>query len=1358
MRNKNRFLGIILAVLILPIAVLFTACGKGEKDVTISSYEFVDCVTEYKDTDTFSVSGKLVLTYSDGTTEDIVLTDEMLESKPDLKTVGEKKVTYIYNDVKYELTIKVVLSDTTKNKNLAIKKLYETLAKYNVGGHSEDVSMSVDFNYLANVLSLPFSENVNLLEGGLSNEKIQSVEVLSRLVEGLTNSTLNGDNLDILNVIRREIPTVSDEQLQDALDMLSVMEIVNEYDIENLFGILNNITNEDIYDSFIDFVLDDTSAEIYTEKLAGVLDMCLQFIHIDDSELSYEIAYNLVESVRSYESLEELISNSTLEDTHDFTMAIIGHVLENVIPADLVGEYVCEKYDITDETRIAEIKSNIQSVYDLILNEELMEYLTGERELDLIDILINHVIFLNTDAYYAEKLTNAVCGNLSVNSEEGITAFGAYFTENVPVIRALLTGGDDSTINWEGKILELVDLVLTYSEKETIISINFALDCYYNNHLEDLVCALILDDHDFCISRTDSNGEFDEYVTKYVTKIDEIEALYDDLYDAKHGAIKTLVGYAIYREDLETAQAEYIAYMADVQLAKTAIDEKVNTLREEINHFDWSDISCYPEYDGLMISFGLYNKGQFVANMLNDDLIYLSDLEMINDALTSKYGELLTNFVGLNLDTQIWADLVGLAQGTVPSLNSVVENVVITLAGYVSDNSELLKNAVSDIASMVGIEDMEPYYTQIELGEPLTLAQDYFAKFIDASEVETFNKAQFGDSYAQFRASVNTLTSSIDSMITWDVNGTMTSLMTSVKELANLVNELGVNEIAIYQNSNGVVKTIPASYLIMANDILDTEQTTVDKIQKYLPMFVNEGTIKEEFIDIIYTGILGEDWYYLWDGGFNYSDDIYYTNEDAYNACVALVDKHYEAFMTDLFDMNELKVDLLELLNEYARKDVAVTAQLISNLSWDVYINALKNGQTDINIPETIRMDLINTVLNGLTAYKTEISGFLADNLLCVFGLEDADESVKAELDGIVARYVDYCLDMEGVYTVLDFQEIIDDLSAFVTENCKKDTVLGYTIVTNLTGDLFYDLISAVDLTVEFYQDEITEFITHSVGYMLDACVSTSDGSVFVINEDLYSNLALWSTALVEGYIDDTLDLEYFKYSLIEIVQTYAEDEYVIGATIAKNLTGNLALDLFTIHYELLEIYEEEVKAKIAEGIFELIIDPENENYLTTYEASQELAENLTDVVYSGYMNGTLSMDTLLNEVVDTILEAPSLDNLKKLEYIVVILPVIEASGVEMDYNVIFNQLIDIREITHGAIQSINYNALIDEIFYEGFLDDALTIPDVIRTNLVFNGAGELVSETLVYTINFKYRASVMTFDSNFTITLTINY
>lgn len=1346
----------ILAILIVPIAVLFTACGKDNGgEAEMSSYEFVDCVTEYSDTDTFTATGKLVFTLSDGSTKEVALTNSMLKSVPDLTTVGEKKVTYIYNEIEYELVINVKMSKNTQNA-LAVQKLYDAFAKYTYSSKDEDVSLSVDFSYLANVLNMPIGGNYNLVNGELTSEEIDNIALLSKLMESVTNATLDGGDANILDVLMRDVPKTNNEALQNALNLLGISKITSEYNLADvIFSVASNFTVEEIYNSLMGMAMDDEIAEEFKTEIAKVINTYLNAVGYDNYELAYSISSGLVDSVKSYDAMTDAMEAILSTNLEELKAEIIEFTFNEVFTADKVGDYIAQKFGITDEEVISEIKAEVENVYDFVFEgEDIADYLTGEKEWDLVQIWAKYIVTENGVELISNKLTNLVCENLEITDDEGKLAVKEYFDENVLAVIDYLANGYTSTVDWRSKVIELAELILEYSNTETVLTIDYVIDCYENKHMEDFVCALILDGHDFYITRTDKNGEFDEYASK----INEIEALYDDLYEAKHSAIKTLVRYIVYREDIEQTKTDFNTYIESIQSIKTEIDAKLDALWEEIYDFDWAFISSkYVKYDFLSISFDKRDVGEFDVVMYNDDLIYLPTLELINQGFNSSYGDLLTNFVNLNLDKQIVSNLMGLAIGEISSIDVVFDNLADTLSQFVIDNKEDITELVQLAGEMIGL-DASKYLDQLEQDLDLTLFKDVIAMFIDIPKVEEFNRAQFGENYEQFRAKLDTLALEIGKAILGDTTALEETMWVPIEELLTIISENEVDQIAYFENGDGEVKAFATAYIFMAlefiDDIssigaLDSDITVETIIRKYLPMFADDATIKEEFIDILYMGILDCDY----DVEDYYASELTFVpvNKDAYDACVALVEKHYSAFMNEEFNETELKEDLLNLVIEHGDKAEAVTADLISKLSWDVYLDALLMGETDVNIPEAVKSDVANLIYGYISAYQEELVGIATSYLAEMMNISDVEDI--EELASLVDRYFDYYLDRDDVYDEDDYDALMADFDTFISEKCNKHVNLVKDILKNCEGDFFYDLLMAFDMAVDAYSEEISYMLQNTISELVGASVSFSDIGVIVLDEEVYSSLGEWSNDFVNSWIVDTLDLEASKVELIEIISPVLSDNQVLALAIAMNLTGDLYTDVLMITNTLVTVYEENIKSELTRKAYYLFVD-----FDITDETTYALIEDVVDYMVDSYLDGSFDIDVFGTKVLNAIVSAPTLDTETKLGYALIVIPVLEGFGAEIDYNDIFNRIINIKEITGGAINSIDYNRLFNEIFYEGFLNDDLIVPEVITSNVVFNEAGELVSETLVYAIKFGYRASVMTFNSELRFTLTINY
>lgn len=186
-------------------------------DATIESYEITQISSDFETAEDFSIEGAvLTLTLTDGTTQNITLSNDMLVEMPDMSTPGEKTVTITYLGQTYTFTFNVSLNDQEVYQEI----LDEILTDYQNG--------QINFSELEATLS----GNVNF--SFLENTETKTIEQMAYFTEAEMMQFLqmaeNGMPADLYEVLRDSV--IAGAMSADSTGLIDLAQKTTSMDLE----------------------------------------------------------------------------------------------------------------------------------------------------------------------------------------------------------------------------------------------------------------------------------------------------------------------------------------------------------------------------------------------------------------------------------------------------------------------------------------------------------------------------------------------------------------------------------------------------------------------------------------------------------------------------------------------------------------------------------------------------------------------------------------------------------------------------------------------------------------------------------------------------------------------------------------------------------------------------------------------------------------------------------------------------------------------------------------------------------------------------------------------------------------------
>lgn len=1205
MKKKNKFLSFLLAVIILPVAFLLVGCFGGEADV--ESYEFVDCVLTYEEGDSFVASGKLVLVMSDGAKEEITLSNDMLESVPDLSTSGQKKVVYIYDGKKYEITINVVEGTFGKNQRLLKSKLAEAFARYKTSGSVSTIDGEISSSFVAKLFGEESADNDVLGSFSLPVDSFEDVDILQAILSAVVETTLNSDNATLNDLSIRDFVANPDEAIQSALELMNIQKIEASYlPIDFLKTFAANNSFGEIYNSIIRQII--FAKEGTSENLAeSVADYIYQLL--PNGMVEYEdllgLCNALVEDVQDFSSAKTLLATVLQLVDYDTLMSIVLPEESWDAYANMLVSYL----GVTDETRIAEINNFVDKVLSTITNKDSMiDFVTGKTDIDYYDLIVNKFLLIKDDSFYIDLIGTKLSEYLQISSDgaDDVTALVETVIANIR---------KNEEIDWESSLNQLIDIVEEYSASVPAEFYRFVMSNYQDKTMENVVYECLF-----------SGDEFSYYLDG-VADTTKLDSLIDTYHSAYQTACKSFLHYVIYKDFDKLVKDDLPQKNEDRKIA-------LHNVLVECDNIHYSGTSVYCWY---FISFSI------------DDI-----MDVTSSILSSKYKNLANNFVQLNLESQIASDLVDCIKGT-KTFDDLAMNVVATIQGYVADNLDDIQTGMTEIGSMIGI-DMSKYIEQYNKNEPYTLITDLAKAYIGDENVVNENKTAMGEeNWNTIYNSILTIAGLVDNITNQSVATSYTQFVEELAKISSICEENGIGSLAVMSMGEECSK-IPTAYIIIASDLLGTELSLAQKIQKYIPVFVEESDV----IDFIYADLLLGT--YTVSGVLDIDPIIEPSDPETYAKCEAFVEKYWTLCLSgEEISWTSLRTDFEALADECYPYTDSTAYNLLKDIDWMAYINAINNGDADI--PQMVLADLNKTIKAYVSEYREEIEvtiAYIFTTEVLYEPVETFEEEIFVAVYEWVDKYIGYYLSDNQNLT---FDSIKADLDEVINEYASSGIVLANNIISNLTGDLIDDIQMAINQVATKYEDE---------------------------------------------------------------VKSYFEDR----------------LYCFLVEQEVRDIFEMLDESQLAK---------------TDYVLIKTQISEFVDFCYDSYINDTLDLGVVAKKLFVLVKDSPYMDTDRKSNFFVIATPILIASNIVDDYNEFMSGLIDINQITNGAITSIDYNKFVEDVFDADFYMNLFEIEDV-NSVFEFGTSGILEKETLTVKLNIKYSAIVASLDASIVLTITLNY
>lgn len=369
--------------------------------------------------------------------------------------------------------------------------------------------------------------------------------------------------------------------------------------------------------------------------------------------------------------------------------------------------------------------------------------------------------------------------------------------------------------------------------------------------------------------------------------------------------------------------------------------------------------------------------------------------------------------------------------------------------------------------------------------------------------------------------------------------------------------------------------------------------------------------------------------------------------------------------------------------------------------------------------------------------------------------------------EALVSKYFQKYIDGEFVWSDAK-QELIDLINDYAPNNIAIATGVlkdvDWTIYLNALKNgtidqdtknaVMGDVINLVNAYIEEYKENISNYAGNCIASILD---------IELTNAKACEDITAWVESYIDGYLTGEVNTGKLKADFETIITNYCDKQYSLAYDILDNITGELITDLNMAITKALNSYKQELLENGSEYLVENVLgysmEDVNAGWITSKEYSKalQLARDFVDAVCGAYLEDNTSTDVVARKWMEFVINNPLSATDEKVRLTTFSLPVIIGSGFVTDYNALMEGLVDVRELSNGAITSIDYNKLVEEVFNAELFDNLLTIPTALVTNSVYEN-GKLVSETIEFTINMNYDAVVASLDADIKLSVTINY
>ncbi|MBQ8749102.1 MAG: hypothetical protein IJZ29_01345 [Clostridia bacterium] len=648
-----------------------TSCNFGDD---IKSIELVSSVTTiYEDTNFDYSNLKIKITKEDGTIENIEVTDEMIISKPDFSTTGEKEIKVKYNDVEYVIAITVI-------DNVVADNYYTKLQSYltqitNGTKNASSIKLSVNGNATGRYFNSVVSWGDEGVENPFENKNISFTKEQvnnDAMLKALGQLGLSIERGDIVTTGNEVYASLATEEFMQGL-MSIIMDNQAYFD-----ALTTSYTNMAILSACVPVMA--SNIELYFGREPGTTQVTPLLTEIMNDALmgqvNRESVNALILEMTSFMQLDaSTVSNAliSIEQNGNYFESVVDVLYENGI----INIYDYENGELNEELTL--------EVYEKISNYAIqLDNLVAGKEHSVVSAYVD-VMVSATTAYYSASIDGSTSGGTSGSGQdstpseedEEATAVLNAFKELATEIDKILNGKDNVAVEKVVALVEKID-VLVNKNYETMSEELLAVYGLYAQYIKPELTV--------------------NKINNYLATLNDVPNMTSE--QLVNGFMQSLVAF-LQNEDTKAMVSSYVDLMVVNVLSQYATDSyAIYTEGGELQPYVVSISSKIVDF--------IYNQNIGFATLVDEiDTIYTSNnlsqnfaqglkvlidgvdaiVNMVNETtLSSEDFAICYNFVvtAFGIDTE-------LDSSAESKVNSFITNVRLAcLSNENSDNEKLM--------------------------------------------------------------------------------------------------------------------------------------------------------------------------------------------------------------------------------------------------------------------------------------------------------------------------------------------------------------------------------------------------------------------------------------------------------------------------------------------------------------------------------------------------------------------------------------------------------------------------------------------------------------------------------------------
>lgn len=682
--------------------VKFTYNGKEYSTqinvMLLDHYEITGLKTEYIVGSTFDLTdAKLTIFYTDESKEEVVLTESMIKSKPNMNIQGLKTVEFKYNGYNYEYNFSV-----GGNFQSIQDKFAWFLSKYMAATSKGDVSVKVDYNMLASFLGDSVEKSETVLDENLMQSQINDkllLEIYKAVVSAIVTEGTNFENiLDENNLVAQlNIVSTLEQIVQNLKEVDYIDYVVHELILTEENSYYVNLITEKLCEFLnIQSPVGVGKTKILVTKYFNKFD---KLIKIDVKELVADV-YDLFKTYTEYDEKYVTLVDDILLNLQTIDVNTVGNIVKSVGKLTNVMKY---QYQTLNEFEPIDVVVD----YEIVTDEESLAVRDSFFEC-LADSYTAQIKFITSfDVYaylndYIDVLTrfSQTCQTLEENN------LGIEFVDE-------LQEGIYYYYDWETMEEKVVEFYYASDNYDTT-QIDMVLSCLtVIKEVVDNGVVVTMKDHQ--LIETVYNAYIKELIPIELQQSLNINKLAGYAYDLMQGKEINIETFIV-----DVCEMFGMGDQAQTYITRYKETGKLNLIEDLVEvMFSNPDNELPQEMYDPFISLARY-----IDNTMLGEFDLTTFVGLLHDALVSVNDNIE---FGVGYQAQLFLIQVGIT--LTDTSKSFEENVMLIL----DTNKEMVVASISNVLMYIfGIEEGLPDYDQ-DSERVYTFVTYYYESFLEGS-------------------------------------------------------------------------------------------------------------------------------------------------------------------------------------------------------------------------------------------------------------------------------------------------------------------------------------------------------------------------------------------------------------------------------------------------------------------------------------------------------------------------------------------------------------------------------------------------------------------------------------------------